>query len=867
MSNDVASLRNAFGERLRFLRGLAEMTQAELAERSGISLEHFSKLERGAASPSFSSICALAAALHTEPANLFLHGGQVCDLPEHPTSSGADLEWARYLSGVGLWSFDPASQKFEWSGESLRLLGLGGDGESGLEAVLARVHPGDAQRVRMAWEGELEGAPGRPMQFRLQLQGGKERLVIRTCEADESGLLRGALVDVTERRRLEESLASTRAGLEDMVNRRTRDLHRTVAALNEEIAGHRETEGALRRTTDLFNAVMEGVNEVIWVRDLTDGRILHVNPACERILGRSVRSMLEAPETFMEAFHPGDREPLREAIRRLREEGSPLRMDARIIPPEGGVRHVRLRGYPVRGGDTPMVVGLAEDVTDEHLRQEQFRLLVENIREVFWVVEPDLSVSYVSPAILDMFAMDPAEILADGMRFLDRVHPEDREKVVRAMRRQWEQDGEDFNVTYRVVRPDGQAWIWSRTYPVRDESGNIQRLVGLAEDVTEQVEREQAIRRESEEARKASQAGREYLAQTSHEVRNLLSGMLSGLELVQARDLEPETLADVRRAVESGRDLTRVLGDVLDFSRLEAGHLDLAREPFDPSALARDAMRLVEGAAEAAGLEIEAGFEPGLPDCVEGDPLRVRQILLNLLNNAVKYAAPGTAVLRLGSDGGGGLRFVVEDDGPGMDPELLQAVLSPYARGGSGIQPGAGLGLTICVKLAEAMGGWLSLSSEPGGGTWAEVALPLPARCGKSLAEEEEAAAIRPLRLLLVEDNPVNLLAAQRTLEGQGHEVLPAADGLEALRLLAAEDVDLVVMDLQMPRLDGLEVTRRIRAGEEGVRDPDVPVVALTAHVFEDDRDSCLEAGMNAFLTKPVDWSAFNKTVAGLVSG
>ncbi len=360
-----------------------------------------------------------------------------------------------------------------------------------------------------------------------------------------------------------------------------------------------------------------------------------------------------------------------------------------------------------------------------------------------------------------------------------------------------------------------------------------------------------------DQAQSASRAKSDFLAVMSHEIRTPLNGVLGVTDLLSRTALDEEQSRLVGLVQTSGEALLTVINDVLDFSKIEAGRMTLEETVFDPRELLLSASELFGPRVRAKGLELHTESDPSLPKAVLGDPSRLRQVLMNLIGNAVKFTERGSVRVRvfrpLASEER--YRFEIGDTGIGIPVEAQAGLFQPFAQADSSTTRrfgGTGLGLAITRQLVELMGGQIELRSEPGHGSTFWFDLPL--RESDILPEEsfeELVAAFRcSAQVLVVEDNKVNQLVARKQLERFGARVDVAANGLEALDAVGRCTYDVIFMDCQMPEMDGFEATRAIRRGETA--DHAIPILALTANAFSGDEKRCREAGMNEFLTKPL---------------
>ncbi|MEA3639452.1 MAG: PAS domain S-box protein [Lamprobacter sp.] len=447
----------------------------------------------------------------------------------------------------------------------------------------------------------------------------------------------------------------------------------------------------------------------------------------------------------------------------------------------------------------------------------------------------------------------------------------------------------------RLISADGSqhliAWRSSLLY---DEAGQVSGVLAAGNDITERDKLESARAQALAEAKRLAAVKSAFIANMSHEIRTPLNGIL-GLAQIGRRDHDTEPAAQLFRQIKTaGQHLLILINDILDFSKLDAGKLSIQRQPFCIRDCLAEIESLLSPQTTAKGLRLGIAIADGLPAWVFGDAMRLRQILLNLLGNAIKFTESGEVRLMLstadaadwadradaagaGAGAGAGvgvgaepsafteatgiLRFQVTDTGIGMNAEQITRIFQPFEQADAGTtrsHGGTGLGLTISLALTKMMGGRLSVDSEPNIGSCFELRLPLPPAAApqRSLPDDvsSETQRLAGLHILAVDDVELNLLVLDKLLSFEGARISMAHDGQAALRQLEAADsdpFDLVLMDVQMPVMDGYEATRRIRT-----RWPSLPVIGLTAHAMPEDRDRCLNAGMVAHLTKPIDLEA-----------
>lgn len=421
-------------------------------------------------------------------------------------------------------------------------------------------------------------------------------------------------------------------------------------------------------------------------------------------------------------------------------------------------------------------------------------------------------------------------------------------------------DGSVVNFEIAFTQRDGNTiWVSLSAKAAFDDNNNLTRIDGYLFDITERVLAKKALRRAKEEAQTANRAKTEFLATMSHEIRTPLHGMLGILELLTATQLNSTQREHIIIALRSGHSLLRILNDVLDLSKIEAGQLSLVSAPFDLLSLLADVEVLFTSMVDDKPIVLQV-TPPNNPEQLMGDPGRLRQVLFNLVSNAVKFTREGRVTVQasLSSDGhqdAAWLRLAVTDTGVGIPPEFLDNMFTPFsqAKGNTHtVHQGTGLGLSIVKRLVDAMGGFVSVDSKPEEGTDIRVRVPVrfaDARHAAGTPDDEFQAAPpdRPKNILLAEDERINRMLVEKMLASDNHRVVSVENGQQVLDALAKEAFDCVLLDVQMPVMDGLEAARRIR---ETMSSPP-PLVALTAHAQLDSPETLSSHGLSGYLRKP----------------
>ncbi|HEU5080855.1 MAG TPA: ATP-binding protein [Opitutaceae bacterium] len=525
------------------------------------------------------------------------------------------------------------------------------------------------------------------------------------------------------------------------------------------------------------------------------------------------------------------------------------------------------------GQKTFSVVGVATDVTEHKkalaARAEALARLEKIASQVPGMVyqfrmRPDgtFSFPYVSEGVRDICRVAPDEVREDATKAFQVVHPDDMEALLVSIHHS-AATLEPWRHEYRMRGPQGEErWVFGNSIPEREPDGSV-LWHGFVTDITERKRMERSLAQARDEALAASRLKSEFLANMSHEIRTPMNGIMGMATLLIDTDLQPEQrrMSDV--ILRSSQSLLGIIDDILDFSKVEAGKLRIASANFDLRQVVEEVISLTGQKAFAKQLVLRSSISSEVAPYVRGDKGRLKQVLLNLVGNAVKFTDVGEVNVmvsaRSATRGGSAFRVIVSDTGVGITPEIQKKLFQPFTQGDATDARrygGTGLGLAICRQLVELMGGTIGLESRPGAGStfWFDLELP---KSSAPLAAEVDGypkatahAVSKSLRILVAEDNPANQLLAKLLLEKEGHSATIVPDGEQAVQELTRGKYDLVLMDCQMPGVDGYEATRRIRSS---TTHSNIPIIALTAHARPEDRARCLAVGMNDHITKPID--------------
>ncbi|CAN7283193.1 ATP-binding protein [Phenylobacterium sp. LjRoot219] len=594
-----------------------------------------------------------------------------------------------------------------------------------------------------------------------------------------------------------------------------------------------------------------------------DMRIIHASPiwladralTAEAALGRSVYEL--APEVFG---------PFRAEFERCLTGQTLFAEKAPVPRPDGGTSWLQARVAPWRdaSGQVGGLIMVAHDLTrmveamERVARsEERLKLAAESAQLYVWEIDYRRQ-EITKVGREDAFFETPQSydgVMADPWASID---PRDRPAVIAG----WEQSIAERGATlpeYRMHRQDGQEiWVTSAISQVTDADGQPLRFVGALHDVTKRKLQERALIRAKEEAEAANRAKSTFLATISHEIRTPLNGLLGMAHAMARGPLEPAQRDRLQIIRQSGEGLLSILNEVLDLSKIEAGKLTLEDGEFDVAELAQGTYATFQAIAENKGLGFVLKVLPGARGVYRGDPLRVRQILSNLVSNALKFTDRGAVRIVVGRRAGL-LHLKISDSGIGMTAEQQANLFQAFEQAEASTSRrygGTGLGLAICRELCELMHGRIRVRSKPGNGASFTVSLPLPRLAGAAAAssapEADAEGPDRPLRVLAAEDNSVNQLVLKTLLSQVGIEPVMVGDGRAVIEAWAREPWDLILMDVQMPLMDGPAATAEIRARERIEGRPRTPILALTANALDDQVADYLAAGMDGFVAKPI---------------
>ena len=797
---------------------------------------------------------------------------------ERKTSGDADradladrLRLATRAGAIGEWQWDVVTNTLTWDRQMFHLYGVAPETAIPCDDILrSAIRIGHGERVQEALADAVAGRCDYDIEFPIQTQAGDNRAIGAQASVirDQSGrALRmiGVSWDVTAASRLSE----------------------------------------VRHQQNRFRAAVDAVQGVLWTND-AEGRMVGEQPGWAALTGQKFADY--QGYGWADAVHPDDVAPSVDSWNLAVSERRTYVFEHRVRRHDGAWRLFAIRAVPLLDPIDDSIlewVGVHTDITERRAAEtelratnleleqaaDEFRTLAEGMPELCWMARPDGAIYWYNQHWYRYTGTVAADMEGWGWQ---SVHDPVRLPEVLDRWRASIACGQPFEMTFPLRGADGVLRPFlTRVAPVYDHDGNVRRWLGINIDMSEiqamNLELENRVQARTAELREmarqleqdvveidlarrqadaATAAKAAFLANMSHEIRTPMNGVLGFSELLLDTPLDPEQRRHVSLINESAQALLKLLNDILDVSKLDAGQLDVVAEPFNLPHGIKQCLRLMSPMAERKGPLVHANIAADFPRMVLTDGLRLRQILLNLLGNAVKFTSIGSVVVDLqrtvAVDGRPMLTVSVADTGVGIEQGRLDAVFESFVQADQSISRrygGSGLGLTISRRLAELMHGTIDLERRSGGGTIATLTLPLveaeltqallsavdqPARSGP----EKHGASV-----LVVEDVDINRELITAMLGRMGHRVEIAENGAIALAKAARlreepGSWDLILMDVQMPVMDGVTATRAIRA--LGGRAATIPIVAISASAFADEVQECRDAGMNDHIAKPI---------------
>ncbi|MEN6457429.1 MAG: PocR ligand-binding domain-containing protein [Thermoguttaceae bacterium] len=760
------------------------------------------------------------------------------------------LALAMAATNLGTWDYCPQTGSMQWDARCKELFGLPPNAEGDWNTFVTGIHPDDLARTLRTIESAL-----RP-------------------DGDGSYAIEYRTVALNAERTVRWVRATGHAFFNE-----AREAVRFVGAI-EDISERKRAEGELRASEKAFGLAFANNPAAIGVTTLAEGLFRDVNDTWvalfdyqrDEVLGRSARTLSIWP-----SVESADR-----FVRMLEDNGSLRNWEQEFVKKSGETFVTQLSAQVLTLRGEKVILSTLVDITErkraeEALRESEQRLAVAKEAAGLGVYDYNILTGKIEwdARMRPLWGVAP-DVPVTFDVFLSGVHPDDRARIKAGLAQAFRPAGTGHYATeFRVINlADGvERWV-AATGQASFLQGQPVRVIGTVTDITPQKQAEAALQAAKAAAEAATEAKTRFLANMSHELRTPMNAILGMIDLAIPKTTNPTVYDCLETAKGSADLLLTLLDELLDSAKIESGRLDIEAAPFSLRQMLDQTTRVLFMRASEKGLSFSCEIPGKTPDALLGDRMRLQQVVFNLAGNAIKFTDQGKVEVRVRAveEDPDVLEFAVRDTGIGIPPDAIQRLFQPFAQADASMARrfgGTGLGLSISKSLVEMMGGRMWVESEPELGSTFYFTVRMPK--AESLLVESKVGSELPataplqLRILLVEDNAANQKLATYVLQERGHIVHIASDGQEAVDLTERESYDVILMDVQMPGMDGFEATSIIRSRETGERR--VPIIAMTAYAMKSDRDRCLAAGMDAYLAKPISSRELIALVERLAAG
>jgi PAS domain S-box-containing protein len=695
------------------------------------------------------------------------------------------------------------------------------------------------------------------------------------------GKMIAMFMDITEIKKyelaLKEKNEELRAAEEELreTNEKLMLLNELLQNQNDEL---KRTYRLLQENEEKFRAAFKTSPDSVNINRLEDGMFIEINDGFTQLTGYTWEDV--NGKTSLDISIWADLDARKQLIEKLKASGSVINMEARFRMKNGDIRIGLISAKILNLQDEKYILSVTRDIEETIKAQvalkeseEKFIQFAENIDDVFWISEQD-RLLYINTAIERKFGIPQEEILANPFIISEMIHADDLPVYHRLLRVGNTRTKKPFSGQFRITDPHGKIrWIWARLFPIYNSDNKLYRIAGIASDITTQKQIEFELRTAKEKAQESDHLKSAFLANISHEIRTPMNGIIGFSALLGKEEDDPDVKEQYLKIIKkSGDQLLHIIDDLVDISKIESGQMHIFRHACNINGLLHE-IRIfyLQELQRLKKHNIELMLQAELSDAasiIETDENRLRQILTNLLNNAVKFTESGQIRFGCVQEDLGFIKFFVEDTGIGIENELAGIIFEPFRQADyttSKQYGGTGLGLSISRGLVYLLGGKIWMESKPGIGS--VFYFTIPGQTGS--ADQENFADDHMSRqnyywgkkkILVVEDDDINFKYIKEVLSTTGIKIIRATTGLMAVEETDRSKPDLILMDIRLPVMTGLDAARKIRS--TGSR---IPIIAQTAYVMPEDRSACLEAGCNDFLPKPASMDMLLKKISGFI--
>lgn len=651
-----------------------------------------------------------------------------------------------------------------------------------------------------------------------------------------------------------------------------------------DITDRRQISNNLQESKDLFETTFNNTAAAITVTDKNE-KIIAWNPFTEKLLGMEKMDLFNKP--IKELYPKKEWERMRSF--RIRQRGIKLNIETQVVRKDGSVLEVNVSISVLTDSEGNMAgaIGIIHDITRQkqaeiRLKESEnkIRAILDNSPVAITMTDDKERIVLWNKFTEELFGLKKADL---HLQPISKLYPEKEWKRIRKMNIR-KLGGQHTFETHALTKKGKEIPVHVSVNILKDEEGNVTGSVGILKDNTEELKAKEMMLQAKLTAEQASESKSMFLANMSHEVRTPMNAIMGMLDLTIETELNKEQKDNLHIAKDAADNLLGLINDILDLSKVEAGKITLESIEFHLPNVARSVVRSLDVLAKDKGLKVELDLDENVPNLVEGDPVRLRQVIINLTNNALKFTSKGKVVIRVRAEKStkteATFLFSVIDQGIGIPEDRLESVFEIYSQAEASTTRkygGTGLGLAICRRLTEMMGGKIWVESEVGKGStfnFTACFKKIDATKSQHLTEagsemgvtaEDIEKELKDLKVLLTEDNLVNQKIAAKMLEKQGCIVTAVDNGQLALDILEKEEFDIILMDVQMPVLGGFETTKIIRDNEK-VSGKHIPIIALTGRAMEGDKKDCKEAGMDGYVSKPINRKDLFKEITNLLT-